>query len=1225
MPQDLQRFPVKLNCLGLDLAHPVDLMPQGYFPYLKNVRSIVQGTVEVRPGYILVNPTPLNSGAPIHSIRRMNNLLPGSTAPAQLFLGSGTALFAGPADGPFNSISTGFSGNPLSSVIFRPDQSPEPWIYLADQNKMVKASNEQVVRGIGIAPPTVPPTPDIASSLIKVITDCDDATNWLYDGTVVTSAPTVVARTPATTTVNAIIYDAGSTGWATISPVNSAADYGFLQPGCRLILNSAETVTVQSVTAPSTDTTIQSIAYDSGTSGLCSIVLATQVPQVTRNSLLQINSDTVFVRVLSVTIGPDGLSSLRCRTASTYAASQAVSILPSFRAFTTTTIAATQTVLGDAIEATFTIKGTGYIEDPADNLYPLDLSEINGRPVQPDDYLHISIRMDEPGNFTTGQILFDVNKGSNTFDENYYYFNFSSSDFQANSTGDLGPDATLQAAINSSILSQQAEQSSILAQLQTNVVNAINAAQSEAAAEALQNYLDNQTASTQGSVPAPSAAAGISSQFNTGSTQWSEFFIKFANLVRVGTDPSVTLADVGALRISLTVTASTIVDVSSVWVGGTYGPDVQTGSPVGISYQYRYRDSRTGAKSIPSPANRYQLFPLRQSIGVGVTASTDPQVDTIDIQRLDPSLASLVYVGSTANTTGVFVDDTASALIAGNPALETNVLQPWPVLDVPKHGVVNVVGTTVKWVSGDQFEVAVAPSTVIQIGNDTVQIFGQPHSATLLEITQNLGTLTNATYTIASPTLLGQPLPVMFGPLEGPTATYAFGIGDPRNPGTLYWTNGNDLDSASDQNTLELTSPSEPLIAGCVWQTLVFVASAKRVFLVTPSFGTGSGGAPSIVFTSTELTSASGAYSPWGMCKGPQGVYMVGRDGLYWLNYNQAAPLSAQIYPLFPHDGQPATATNGFQPVLMTDSQHLRLAFCDAALMFDYEDTTSTPETFEINTTVVSTGLILNSTGSFWPHAYPNPVLTHYWEEVPEGEEPRMLMGTSDGFLLASGGTLDNQTILVGTVRTPSSDMGDPRTLKLFMDMMSDIDATAGATLQIGFNNYSITATPVGAIPTSAGRAQYLSSISSIAAAGLKLYRNIAQQYVLGAGSVLYESEVSYYAQPFYSKIYTTQLVDYGIPGWKQLRFGRFAVISVSNVTIQILNDDNVLLANFAIPSTGGILSNAFVQLPNAAKGRLLRFSASSDSEFVLFVGNTFVRIKKWGGQQFLEVQPFLQ
>jgi hypothetical protein len=251
-------------------------------------------------------------------------------------------------------------------------------------------------------------------------------------------------------------------------------------------------------------------------------------------------------------------------------------------------------------------------------------------------------------------------------------------------------------------------------------------------------------------------------------------------------------------------------------------------------------------------------------------------------------------------------------------------------------------------------------------------------------------------------------------------------------------------------------------------------------------------------------------------------------------------------------------------------------------------------------------------------------VLVHYWEEVPEGIEPRILMGTPRGLFVAvdSSGS-DNGFDLRATIRTPNFDMGDPRVLKLFMDTMTDNVATGGIGVTAGFNNFDVTF-GIGSMAQQT-REQTLLQISNLNPNGLVLYRNIGLEYVFGTGSLLYEAEPSYYLQPFTSKFYTTQLLSSGIVGWKQLRYLRFAMISVTDVQFQILNDDGVLVANIAVPNTQGILRNGFIQIPNACKGRMLRYTASSDSEFVLFVEDTYVRIKKWGGPQFAEVRPFLQ
>lgn len=949
---DLQRKPSKFTCNGLDLVHPPDLMPDTYYPYVVNARSIVSGTVEVRPGYTEI----VNALAPVHSIRRLNNLVPGAAAIAQIFLGAGTNFKA--TIPSLATLVTGLTGNPLTSVIFRPDQSPEPWMYVADANRNFKANTEQTIRNIGIAPPTVAPLPEITTiggveflGNNGVIADGDVALGWGVGGTG-TGGVASVSRVPAGTTASFIVYDVGTTGWAIIAPSNSLGSYDFLQQGARLILNNSDSVTVDDVAAYTpfpdsagiVDTNGVDVTWVSGDKftaltpgdyiridGVSYQILTQVDPEhitlVTSAGIqagVEYASDPVaYITGIIFDEGTTGYCSIALSTqASTLqrdsmlllGLTNAVRVLSvtegpdglrSFRCFTPVTHA-----VGDIVRsvAAFRCYTTTNIS-PGDTIdsFALEFSAATG-----------------------------VGYATRTQQQN-----LTALSTVAASNRPLGPDDYMHISLRFDVPTNLTSGRILL-----DVDPTIN--------DFTQNYYYREfTQADLTSITKGSLRSAIA-----GSAQWTELLFPISELQRVGSNRSSNLANVQAIRIEMTVTATTTIDFSSWWVSGSFGPNVQPGSPVGIQYRYRYRDSRTGARSVPGPAERYQLFPQRQQVKVPVTASTDPQVDTIDIEKFDPAVDNFVYAGSTANITGNFIDDTSASLIAGNPSFETNVFQPWPVLDTPKAGFIDVAGTSIRWVSGDKFDPNLVAGTVILIGDTAVQLYGQPSAdGEFAEIQSNLNALTNTPYKIASPTILGQPLPVIFGPLEGPTATYAFGIGDPRNPGTLYWTNGNDLDSASDQNTLEVTSPSEPLVAGVVWQTLIFLASARRVFLITPSFNsTGTG----VVFTATELTSMSGAFSPWAMCKGPQGVYMVGWDGIYKLNYNSAEYYSQQLYPLFPHDGkQPLDQVRGFWPVNLIDFAHLRLNYADLSLYFDYKDIAGNFRTMRID-----------ANGNFWPHTY---------------------------------------------------------------------------------------------------------------------------------------------------------------------------------------------------------------------------------------------------------------
>src|ERR1700733_9375247 len=383
---------------------------------------------------------------------------------------------------------------------------------------------------------------------------------------------------------------------------------------------------------------------------------------------------------------------------------------------------------------------------------------------------------------------------------------------------------------------------------------------------------------------------------------------------------------------------------------GTFGPTIIPNSPVGYLYLSRDRDSYTGAASVPGPITRYQLFPLREEILVTPQISNEAGVDSLDIYRQGGTLTDFVYAGTATNdpTDAVtFADTQSDAIIIANPSPDPTLFQPWPVLFPARSGGVNVAGTSVVWVAGDEFDLNLVANTVILINGVVYQTFGQPTSATLLQLTLSAGTQSNVTYVIASPTLAAQPLPYAFGPLEGPFAPVLFALGDTENAGTLYYTNSSNADAAADSNTLEICAPSEPLISGQVWNGLVFVGSRDNLFVVRYSYLTNltigvSTGNP-IVYQFTRIPAPSGMWSTWATCRGPNGVYFLGRDSIYMATDSGAVSITdATLYPLFPHDGQAAIAINlggnVIEPVDMTDLANLRLSACDFDIYFDYTD-----------------------------------------------------------------------------------------------------------------------------------------------------------------------------------------------------------------------------------------------------------------------------------------------
>ncbi len=110
------------------------------------------------------------------------------------------------------------------------------------------------------------------------------------------------------------------------------------------------------------------------------------------------------------------------------------------------------------------------------------------------------------------------------------------------------------------------------------------------------------------------------------------------------------------------------------------------------------------------------------------------------------------FTNDTDSGTITFSDNFLDTELETNPILEFDNFQPFPVLDTPKSGVVNVSGTTVSWVSGDQFNTNWAPGSIIVIGSTAYTLYTSPSFALTLELNESAGTHTSVKYTINNAT-----------------------------------------------------------------------------------------------------------------------------------------------------------------------------------------------------------------------------------------------------------------------------------------------------------------------------------------------------------------------------------------------------------------------------------------------------------------------------------------
>lgn len=1062
MPQFL-RESYKYVCKGLGLANPPDLLPPGQFPILRNVLSNGEGVVSNRPPLGLVASPAVAS--PILSVRRLNDPTTGTYA--RIATDVAGNLLSGV--GSLAVRDTGYSGNPTTLVPFRPLQSASPWMYVGDSAKSRKINVAGVDYQTGINPPNQ--APFIALGVPNYINVADFVTaapfaSWTAGGT----AGTPSSQNRFSTTISKILYDAGTTGWCSI--VLATMDNN-CQPGALIRLNSAEVVKIHDVFPAITTTTIASISYDSGTTGLCCVVLTAPTLGLARDAVVTLNAE--LVRILSVTVGPDGIPSIRTSTTGTHAGGEAVTGSASLRAYTSVNHAVAETAVGVAIQSSVAV-GVGWVNFAG----AYNLNTVGNRPITNEDYIHLSVLVDHPENIVEGRFELDISDG--LFDQNYFYYPFTQSSLQANALGTVTLLASQQTALQQQIIQQNIQSAESVAQLHgPGVIPTLP--------QAVANMQAQITALQQ------DQGSGIQSagaQTVPGGSQWTELLIPMSSLIRIGSDQTKTLANVVAIRIQLNVTATTILLASSWWIGGTYGPDTgDLGTP--LLTTYRYRSAAIGSRSNPAPATRNGVFARRERLIVsGFQASADSQVDTIDVFVFGGNNNNWTLAASIPSTqTSANVELTNAALQIGE-ALQFDNFVPFPTSDLPRSGSCNVIGTTIVNVSGDPFNVRWSPGSQIIVGGLAYTLYDSPESTTRLQIVESAGAQSGAHFSVPEATLFGTPLPYQCdgGNLN---ANVIFGAGDPNNPGILYWTNPSDPDTASDTHSIEVTSPSEPLYMPFTWNGQAYVYSPSRLFVLSPTAPTGN---QRVGFVAQEVPSGKGSFAPWFSCVGSTPFFGSNSGVNGWGGGASSSLTDDSLYPLFPQADTAGTTVNGYQPVDTSNPTALRLFWADSELYFLYADTGGTRRMMRYD---------FAHGGGWFPYdTTPVPYCVY---EDEGGELESLLVGGSDGGLYRFSAfgteTVDCQA------RTACLDLGDSRLDKWFADYILDALTSGSLTCVPGFDNYTVSL--ASALFAATSRTQRVMEIN----AGTGQHgRNIALDLTWNGPASIYEFQPSAVVKP---------------------------------------------------------------------------------------------------------------
>ncbi len=937
---------------GVKVSVAPDAIPEGKYGYAQNVRGYLADQVTSRPPWVQFTATP--------------GVAPGTCVALEPALGIykiGNAIYLNAV-----RLDTGYSSAPgtgCSLIPFRPNASPAAWEYVFDGGKQVKVLPNPVtpasslIKKVGIAEPLLPCDAYYGNlNLVAIYDTFANAAGYTSSGT--TAAKSDGLRINPADTVAGVfqdpVFNSGTGAVASIqvtipNPTSGTQQY---QKGMVVVIpDPGIGYRVLDVFPEATQAVgISGVYYFTGSTGHCIIVpqnvnsgpgdpgigISQQqlLGSLRRGSLIKFSSGAVAY-VWSVTEGQDGSVCIETSTTGTITTAMTMTAVAAIQIGTATGLPTIGQSIGSHYVA-FTVNvGIGSVETNITAFQPI-FTLVNYA-FQDDDYLHLSVLIDNPNNLVSCRIGLDCSDG--TFTKDYYYYEIRPSDLQGALTGSAATQILQLAA--SQLLNQRA---------------AIDAKEGTA--------FNNEIFSSSGS---QLLAGG-------GGPLWTEIVIPLSKFTRVGSDQTKTLANAAYFSFAVNCSATVNMAINSFTIYG--GGQPNTGALLPYQYRYRSRDSSTGAASNWSPVTRYGFSPERtQGMVIIPQQVTDPQSDTYDIERNGGALEDWTYIGSVAivqpsnSNPTPFTDNYGDDQVAANPTLPEDNYEPFPSIGPPLA--TNAGGAALTgYVAVLQFPTAstnpslakfanLLPGNLLQVGQQVYTTFTRPTLVSvsggvttyLVLIKENAGTLVGATATILEPLLANQFLGQVWGPDDNGCL---HAVGDSLRPGGVYNTNPQNPDGSNEGvNFNELCAPTEPLVNGALIQQTSCVASTQRWW----AGRAGQDALGNLKYNYIDIPVGRGLAAAFGICSDGDNIYFVGPDGIYMHSGGPATSLTDDdLYPLFPHEGllpgtQPQNIPTYSGGIMYApdyrQSQAMRLSFANRYLYFDYLDSTGVYRTLVCN------------------------------------------------------------------------------------------------------------------------------------------------------------------------------------------------------------------------------------------------------------------------------------
>ncbi len=1167
-PKDGFRF----RFSGMKTNAAPDALPPDKYALAVNVRGTKEDSIQTRPGQTLK----FNTGGGRITDLRGYTAAAGSETPRilardaidRIWLDDGTLV---------GTLAGGGSSLGVALIPFRPNQSPVPYLYIANGSDYQKFSAPPAVtaRKVGIAEPQAPPDAGFTNTLFWA----PFSTPTVSGGT---AGPPGAATRVADTVANVFPWPAPNTTIYTIQ-VGTGQPYQRFQSLQIGLSNIAVVLDVyQEFT---TAINIQGIFYFAGTTGRCVVVpanvattpgtegesLYTQayLSGLRRGALIKIGTETVMV--LSVSKGPDGSVCFETSTSVNHTTADAITSVPSIQIRMQGGVPVAAQAISSALPAFFltVTAGVGTLAGVTANPFAFA-----GQSLQPDDYITFGINVDNLANLAEMKILIDV--GDGTFTKDFYYFTVRPSDITAAVQNVLTQLAAAQTVIQRAIIDDE---------------------------QAIAAKNQGKTAS--------------SAQLSPGSGVWSQIVFPISALTRVGTDQTRTLQNVSKIQFLYNATGTVNILMDNATVQGGFQPDV---GDIGAPYLYhvRPRASGTGVIGNPSPAARYGISARRAAVLLNLPSATyDGQIDTWDIFRYGGAITSWRYVGSISSSSPQFTDNFGDAAVGAGSALDFDDFEPWPSVDVPFGGTATVIGTTARIILPTAEPTNILrflPGNLVRIDNQNVYtLWTRPvvfstdifagTTTYLLQFLENAGAPSGGvSLTIQEPLIANQKLPYMWGPDAGGTV---FACGDVLRLGTLYFAKNNNPDSAPDAYNLEITPPSEALLGGEIVDGLSFVASTERWWALYPQPDN-----PAQRYNVVQQPLSRGLAAPFGHCNDGRAIYWWAKDGIW--SSAKGSLTDKDLFNLFPHESVPGKSITYMgatvQPPDYARTGAFRLTYANGYLYAVYKDTSNTYRC-----------LVYDTHRDAWSVDEYNPqVSVFYHPEQQAGalkstaRYDELLMGNISGSVSAQAdNTNDLGGAIPAVVAVGEFDGGDVRAPKQWGDIFLDVLSASPVTV----TPVSLGVAVAAAIPvaTFSNRQRLPLDIGGrIVSDFLGLHLAWSDNFsVQTKPTELFVWQPSFAVQPPRTTGWYTFGSSFGIDGYMHIRQIAITWVSTAPITLTIVAFDGQSPAIVTIPSSGGTYQKQLFPL-TANKGLLYKFQAASAQPFQLFLDDCEVSVGRW-------------